>query len=370
MSTLFDQTTLNGMTLKNRFFRSATWEGLAGEDGSCTPRLIEMMERLAEGGVGAIITGHAYVEKLGQASPWQLGVHEDHLVDGLKHMVDAVHGRGGKIILQLAHAGIFSRYSPEPTGPSSVDGFSKHPIHVMTVDDIRTVVEAFGQASARARSAGFDGVQIHAAHGYLVNQFLSPVFNRRADAYGGAVENRSRLLVEIFERIRKEVGAGYPVLIKINCRDFLDHGLSGEDSLRICRVLQDEGLDAVELSGGTLVSGKLGPARSDVKPLDHEAYFSEYAKQFKSTLKLPVILVGGIRSVEISERIVSGGIADYVSMSRPFIREPGLINRWKSGDRCPAACLSDSKCFSPALKGEGLYCVIEKREPHGKRHRP
>ena len=365
MSKLFDPTEINGMTLKNRFVRSATWEGMASDDGACTPRLVDTIARLAEGGVGLIITGHAYVKKQGQAGQWQLGIYEDRLIAGLREMTDAVHQRGGRIIAQLAHSGLFADPSLTgypPLAPSVISGITEHAVQEMTLSDIQDVVESFGLAAQRAQKTGFDGVQLHAAHGYLLSQFLSPFFNRRSDRYGGNIENRAVIHLEILDTVRSYVGKDYPVLIKMNTRDFIEGGLELEDAVKAGKLLAQNRLDAIELSGGTGLSGKLNPVRTGIRKKADEAYFEDAADLFKEHIDIPIILVGGIRSFEVAERIVDSGIADYVSMSRPFIREPDLVNRWKSGDRSKAACLSDSRCFVPARTGKGIYCVMEERE--------
>ncbi len=364
MSKLFESTEINGMKLANRFVRSATWEGMANPDGSVTPLLIDLMAQLAKGRVGLIISSHAYVKPEGQAGSRQLGIYKDELVKGLKKMTRAVHEQGGRIVLQIAHSGCSANPSitgQDPLGPSNLEGFSKTPCREMTVQDIREVVEAFGLAAQRAKDAGFDGVQVHSAHGYLMNQFISPLFNKRTDDYGGSVENRSRALREVIQRVRSVVGTGYPVLIKLNSEDYLEGGLTLEDSLKIGAMAQKEGVDALELSGGTLRSGKLTPSRAGIASEDKEAYFQEAARAFKKVLEIPLILVGGIRSFTVADRIIDQGVADYISMSRPFIREPRLIKRWESGDLRKATCLSDNQCFAPSMAGEGIYCVVEKK---------
>ena len=365
MSRLFESSEINGMKLANRFVRSATCEGMASIDGAVTPKLIDAMTTLARGGVGLIISGHTYVSREGQASPWQLGVYKDDLIPGLQEMTAAVHATGGKIVMQLAHAGHFA---PEkltgqpPVVASDYEGLSRTPRKELTVQDIQDLVAAFADAARRAQSAGFDGIQIHAAHGYLLSQFLSPIFNRRADSYGGSIENRSRIIVEAIHAIRKAVGKEFPVLIKMNCRDFVENGLSLEDSIAVAGLLSDAGLDAIELSGGLLTNKKLSPSRPGIHSADKEAYFREELRAFKKRISIPLILVGGNRSFEVSEQLVSEGAADYIAMSRPLIREPDLIARWKSGDRRRAECKSDNLCFGPGREGRGIYCVTEERE--------
>jgi 2,4-dienoyl-CoA reductase-like NADH-dependent reductase (Old Yellow Enzyme family) len=365
MSKLFETSEINGMKLANRFVRSATWEGMAADDGACTPKLIDLIVSLARGGVGLIITSHAYVSPEGQAGPWQLGVYKDELVSGLTEMTKAVHDNGGKIVMQLAHAGYFA--NPKLTGqtpiaPSNAEGFAKGPRQEMNADEIQGVVKAYGAAAKRAQTAGFDGVQIHCAHGYLLSQFLSPAFNQRKDEYGGDILNRARALIEVLREIRQVVGKDYPVLVKMNCQDFIENGLQPEDSLQAGKMLVENGIDAIELSGGVLIGGKLSPSRMGIKSEEKEAYFQNEARTFKREVNVPLILVGGNRSFQMAERIVNEGVADYISLCRPLIREPDLVNRWRSGDLSKAACVSDNMCFKPAMKGDGIYCLTEERE--------
>ncbi len=365
MSKLFEPSIINGMKLSNRFVRSATWEGMAADDGAVTPKLTETMVALAKGGVGLIISSHAYVLPEGQAGSWQLGIYKDELVQGLKEMTQAVHNYDTKIVMQMSHAGHFAAKKLTGRAPlvvSDFEGLAKSPRQEMTTEYIRDLVVAFANAAGRAKAAGFDGVQIHSAHGYLLNQFLSPAFNRRQDEYGGDIGNRAGIHLEIYKAIRASVDKDFPVLIKLNSRDFVDNGLTLEDSLQVGRRLADAGLDAIELSGGLLTGGKLSPSRSGIDSEEHEAYFQEEARAFKKQIGIPLILVGGMRSLEVAERLVEDGVADYISMSRPFIREPALINRWKAGDRRRALCESDNLCFAPGMQGQGIYCVTEERE--------
>jgi len=363
MSKLFETTHINGMGLPNRFVRSATWEGMAAEDGSCTPRLIKLMTQFAAGGVGLIITGHTYVRPDGQGSPWQLGIYKDELIEGLRDMTRAVHISGGRIAVQITHGGLFARedlIGQTPLALSRVEDFGQSTGKEMTVDEIQSIIEAYVQAARRAKEAEFDAVQIHAAHGYLLSQSLSPAFNRRRDVYGGPVENRVKFLLKVLQGVRSVVGADFPILVKLNCQDFLDGGLILEDSLKVGTILEEEGIDAIELSGGTIVLGN--HCRKDINSEENEAYFRNEAKAFKEKLHVPLILVGGIRSFQLAERLVEEGYTDYISMSRPFIREPDLVNRWASGDLRKATCFSDSLCRGPVMEGKGLYCVVEKKE--------
>ena len=365
MSRLFEPGEINGMKLKNRFVRSATWEGMAADDGSCTPKLISLMADLARGGVGLIISSHSYVQKVGQAGNGQIGIYEDDMITGLKKMTAAVHDQRGKIVCQLAHAGFFANpklSGQTPIAPSNVEGIAKDPRKEMAPEDIEGVIEAFAAAANRAKSAGFDGVQIHGAHGYLLSQFISPMFNFRTDEYGGSIENRARLPLEVFTAIRKTVGNDYPVLIKLNCKEFIDNGLTPQEFVQVGTMLAEAGMDAIEVSGGLAISPKILPSQLGINKEEKEAYFQKEAKALKSQTNIPIILVGGNRSFHVAERILQETVADYISMSRPLIREPHLINRWKAGDLTKSACVSDNMCFQPAIDGKGVYCVTEKRQ--------
>ena len=365
MSILFESTEINGMRLDNRIVRSATWEGMAAQDGGCTPELVDVISALAKGGVGLVITSHAYVRSDGQAGARQLGIYDDALIKGYHKMTGAVHELGGRIVTQIAHAGLFASFKlteQVPMAPSRLEGLTQFPHREMSIEDIQEVTASFGRAAYRAREAGFDGIQLHSAHGYLMSQFLSPAFNKRRDDYGGPLRNRVRFILEVLNRVRAEVGDDFPILVKMNSEDFVENGLTQEDSVKAGVMLQEEGIDAIELSGGTPFSGELGGIRKGIKSEADEAYFRDAAKAFKEALWIPIILVGGIRSFQVAEDLITGATADYISMSRPFIREPALVNRWKSGDRSRARCLSDSHCFRPIISGEGIHCVVERKQ--------
>jgi 2,4-dienoyl-CoA reductase-like NADH-dependent reductase (Old Yellow Enzyme family) len=367
MSKLFETTKINGMTLQNRFVRSATWEGMADEDGSCNAKMIELMQNLAKGGVGLIITGHAHVLSEGQASPFQTGMYKDDHIPGLRQVIDAVHDEGGKIVLQIAHAGCqaLQRFTKtEPVGPSVFENRGKAMCREITKDKINNTIQAFVMAAVRARKAGFDGIQIHGAHGYLISQFLSPFYNKRTDEYGGSLENRARLLLEVYREIRNSVGNDYPVLLKVNSQDYIENGLNINEMVAVSDMLQNEGIDAVEVSGGTIHADRahvpVRPGKLDSE--DKEVFYREAAITYKEKIKVPLMLVGGIRSFNVADKLVNDGLTDYVSLSRPLIREPDLINRWESGDLRKATCISCNACFKPGVKGNGIYCVALEKE--------
>ena len=201
------------------------------------------------------------------------------------------------------------------------------------------------------------------AFGYLISQFLSPFFNKRKDEYGGSIENRARIVLDVLRGIREAVGEDLPVLIKMNSEDFVDGGFSVDDMLGVAVMLEMSGIDAIELSGGTPNSGPYFPVRKGkIDSQEKEVFYLQAAKRYKGRVGIPLILVGGIRSYPVAAKLVQQEIADYISLCRPLIREPDLVNRWKNGDRRKSTCLSDNKCFGPIMKGEGVYCAVERSE--------
>lgn len=361
MPSPFDTAAIGRLELANRFVRSATWEGMCDEKGAPGERLASLYESLAEGGVGLIVTGYAYVHEGGRQLPNGLGMHSDALIAPLMDLTGRVHAKGGRIAAQLFHGGgqanrKSSGLSPIAPSAVSLPQYPEVPVE-MTREDIRHLVASFGRAAGRAKKAGFDGVQLHGAHGYLVSQFLSPQANRRSDEYGGAIVNRLRFMVEVARAVRSAVGGEYPVWVKLNGDDFLPGGFSLEDAVEAARTLEREGIDAIEVSGGTPASGERTPARARIDSTEKEAYHRGLARAVKRAVGIPVGLVGGLRSPSVMEEIYRAGDADFFSMARPLIREPGLVNRWASGDRTRAACISCNGCFSAGLKEGGIRCV-------------
>lgn len=363
---MFEDSVIGRLPLRNRIVRSATWEGMCRGDGSPTERLVALYEALAEGGVGLIITGYAYVRPEGQQAPGMMGMHDDARVPALQELTRRVHARGGTIVTQLVHAGGQANRSVSgrpPVAPSAVSlpQYPETPAE-LSPDVIAAVAADFGRAAGRARNAGFDGVELHGAHGYLISQFLSPLANRRTDDFGGPLQNRGRFLVEVVRAVRGTVGPDYPLWIKLNGDDFLEGGFSLEEACRIARMLEENGIDAIEVSGGTPASRDKSPARPRIDAPEKEAYHRGMARAIKKQVRLPVGLVGGLRSPSVLEGILEAGDADFVSLARPLIREPGLVGRWSSGDRARATCISCNGCFAAGLKEGGIYCVVDRKE--------
>ncbi|MCP3942812.1 MAG: NADH:flavin oxidoreductase [Desulfobacteraceae bacterium] len=370
MSRLFESTRINGMELKNRFVRSATYEAMAGLDGIANDQLLGCMAKLARGDIGLVITGHAHVTLEGQAGPRQMGIYSDAMIESLKQVALAVHENGGVVAVQLAHAGKrgIGKNQYSPLGPSDVFEKRVKKTCAMTIKDIKRTVIAFGDAAQRAIKSGFDAVQIHAAHGYLLSQFLSPYYNQRDDNYGGTLENRARLLVEVYQEIRQRVGNSFPIMVKINSEDFLQGGLTVEEMIRVAKMLEDRGMDAIEMSGGTFDSGKLFPVRGGTsKSEDKEIYYRKAARLFKKKIGIPLILVGGFLSYDLAEDVINSEDADYIALSRSLIREPSLVKRWAAGDRTKASCSSCNRCLLTLGMEEALHCPDEKKETKKKK---
>ncbi len=348
-SILFSPVAVGAVTVANRFARSATQDYMATEAGEVTDRQVELYSRLAEGEVGLIISGHAYVRKEGQASPRQLAVSGDRFVPGLGRIAAAVHRFPSRVFLQIAHAG---RQTKEklcrctPVSPSAVyDPVSKVMPRELSADEVRALIADFVQAARRAGEAGFDGVQLHVAHGYLLSSFLSPHTNRRTDEWGGPLENRARVVVETIRGIRSLLGPGFPVIVKLNSMDFMDGGLTVEESARAAALLERAGVDGIEVSGGMAEAGR-GSIWPGLRKPDDEGYFVEAAARIKAAVKVPVFGLGGVRTLKVAEKMVADGRVDIVSMSRPFIRDPYLVKHFREGLVSKSECISCNKCHS------------------------
>jgi 2,4-dienoyl-CoA reductase-like NADH-dependent reductase (Old Yellow Enzyme family) len=367
-SKLFDKTTIRNINLKNRFIWSATWQGKSNHDGTCSSSLISSMLQVARGETGLIITEMTYVSRNGVCAPRQMGAYEDNLFPGLERMTCFVHRAGSPIVMQLVHGGLFSApilSGSIPLGPSSLETPDGKIGKEMSKSDIDEAINAFRNAAVRAKIAGFDGVQIHAAHGWLLSQFLSPFFNKRTDEYGGSLENRARIVIEVARRIREATGDNFAVLVKINSDDFLPGGFNTDEMLEVSAMLENAGVDAIEISGGTIGALLSGNADASFSPVSRkDIYYAEAAKRLKEKINIPVILVGGIRTFETADELVKTGVADYISLCRPLIREPDLIKKWKSGNLKKSDCISDSACFQPGMEGKGVHCVHVKNDKY------
>ncbi len=367
MYAVFEPVSIGPLKARNRIVRSATWLGLADPGGRVTDEQVDRYRELGRGGAGVVITGYAAVSPEGRQAPRMLGAWDDGHVEGLARLARAIREGGALAGVQLVHAGGQTRSAwtggLAPIAPSFVDHpqFPEMP-REMSAEQIGRVVADFGRAARRVREAGFDFVQLHAAHGYLINQFLSPGTNQRADAYGGTLRNRFRFLAEVMAAVQAAAGPDFPVAVKLNGCDFVPQGLEEDEAVQVAEWLAQRGVVFIEVSGGTPASGDRGPARAGVRPGEGEAYLRHLAAAVKRRVGCAVALVGGLRRVETLEDAVIEGVADLFSLSRPLIWEPDLPARWASGDRAPARCVSCNGCFGPGWKGEGVRCVVKEEK--------
>jgi NADPH2 dehydrogenase len=319
MANLLTPLSFSGLVLRNRVVMPPMWSGQATPEGEVTDAIIEYHRRRAAAGCGLVIVEHTFVQPRGRHTPTQMGVYSDSLIDGLSRLAAAVRAEGASVVLQLAHAG--SRGSSKtigqkPVGPSAV----RHPYEpdgeipdALTVEEISEVVASFGDAAARAFDAGFDGVEVHAAHGFLLSQFLSPLTNRREDAYGGSLENRERIHIEILVEIRNRIGPHRPVFFRLGAHDETPGGLEIDESCAVAERLEQLGVDLIDVSGG--LQGSRGTGKGT-------GYFVPYAAAIKSRLQIPVLVTGGIREPVLADQIVREGRADLVGIGRAMLEDP------------------------------------------------
>jgi len=363
MSILFTASSIKSVKIKNRFVRSATYEGMGTSDWRPTRKLAELYCELADAEVGLIITGGIHVDRdiefqKARYGSFQMAIDRDNCIKDWRKITELVKSYGAKIMMQIYHPG--RRGGISPIAPSSVtDRALNIKSRVLTISEIKDLVEFFSQACRRSLEAGFDGVQLHGAHGRLINNFFSPITNIRTDKYGGSTENRARFVVEIIERARELVGRHYPLLIKMNCDDFVSGGLNANEAVGLAKIITQAGVDCIEVTGGTPESLPFIKRldRQTITGSHKEAYFRNLSLTIKKAVDVPVILVGGMRTPRVMEEIIEKGIADFISLSRPFIREPVLVKQWKLGGKSKARCISCSECMKVLL--EPLKCYAK-----------
>ncbi|MEE8413676.1 MAG: NADH:flavin oxidoreductase [Dehalococcoidales bacterium] len=356
MAELFEPVTIGSLELKNRVVRSATWDGAADPSGAVTDDSVALFRELGRGNIGLIVTGHAFVSLLGQATSAQYGVHTDEMIPGLKRLVEAVHQGGAKIAIQITHSGINSGYLRQQGIALQVvsprNGL-KALQQEMTDGDIEALIDDFVLATQRAIEAGFDIVQLHGAHGYMMSQFLSPLSNQRTDRWGGSDANRRRFHLEMIKKIRQVIGRDFPLMIKFGVMEDREGGLSLSESVKTAQEMVEQGIDALEISSG----GSRGSIPRLAEDGSEQVVFRDRAAAVKKAVNVPVILVGGIRSLPMATKILHSGDVDLIAMCRPFIREPDLMVRWQRGEVEPATCISCNKC----MPGERVLSCGEDR---------
>ncbi|NNK86015.1 MAG: NADH:flavin oxidoreductase [Desulfobacterales bacterium] len=394
MSILFDKTQIKGMELKNRLVRSATHEAMADDEGFPTDKLFKLYDRLAEGGVGLIITGYTFVSRDGKFKA-MLGIDTDQHVSKYRELVDRVHQKGAKIAMQINHCGrqtTEKMTGTQPIAPSPVKDQSMFVMpRAMTEEDIERIIEAFAEAARRVKKSGFDAVQLHGAHGYLISQFLCPHTNRRSDKWGGSTENRMRFVNETYKRVRENVGDDYPVLIKVSAYDYMKNGLKPEEGFVIAEKIAEMGFDGIEVScgigedGGSTLRGDIpfdvildewemyknknflfkyimkNFGSKIMKPIPFtQGYNRESARIIKKKVNVPIFVVGGMIDPELMEETVQSGEADYISMCRALITDPKFPNKIKDGNRELSRCIHCNLCLF-YLSTRSVRCYRGKR---------
>ena len=333
---LFTPITLpNGTTIKNRFFKSAMSEGMGTKNFQPKKNIATLYKRWAEGGTGLIITGNIMVDPKGTAEPGNIVFDKNSNMEILKEWAKQGQQHGAKVMVQLNHPGKQApkTVSKQTVAPSAVplgNGLNKlfSTPRALTTSEVEELVQKFVTSAKITKEAGFSGVQIHAAHGYLISQFLSPHDNRRTDKYGGSLENRMRFLKEIYLGMREELGKNFTIGIKINSTDFKEDGLTEEDSLKTIIELANLGLDFVEISGGTYERPAMMGATSKST---NQVFFAEYSKKLKQKIEIPVVVTGGIRSINAMNTLLNDNTTDFIGIARPLTIDPNIPNKIKQG---------------------------------------
>ncbi len=370
---LFSPKKIGSILIKNRIVRSATFMFMAEKYGYIAERLLNMYEELAKGGTGLIITGAVAMDPSAAGGPYQVCLYDDSHMPGHKNLVNLIHEYDDtKIAIQFNHLGRLGYHPKYPNfapSPIPYKGTGITP-QELTTEEVREFVKKFIDAGLRAYECGYDIVQLHAAHGYFLNNFISPYTNIRSDEFGGSIQRRTKILVDIYNGIRDELGNQFPIMIKLQSQDYIPNGINEGEGIEIAKIISDSIFDGIEPSGGGRESIEFMkntlPSKIVKKP-EEENYFLSFAKKVKPFMKdCALILVGGIRNPISAEKILKEGDVDFISMSRPLIHEPDLPDRWKNGDLSPAKCISCNGCLMAMQKGP-VYCVTKKRREEKQR---
>lgn len=331
-----------GVTLPNRLAKSAMSEQLGDAAGAPTSALSAVYRRWAEGGAGLVITGNVMVDGRHLGEPHNVVLEDERHLDAFRAWADAARSGPGALWVQLNHPG---RQAPrfataEPVAPSAVPMTPATvfaPPRALTSDEVHEVVARFGRAAGLVRAAGFNGVQIHGAHGYLVSQFLSPRTNQRDDEWGGTPERRRRFVLAVVAAMREAVGPGFPVGIKVNSADFQRGGFTEDEAFDVLQALDDAGVDLIEISGGTYEApAMLGPKPQKASTQAREAYFLTFAERARERVRTPLMLTGGFRTRSAMEAALASGAIDMAGLARPLCLDPDLPRKLLDGlERCP-----------------------------------
>lgn len=360
---LFTPVSIGSLKPANRIVMPAMATNYATPEGFVTERQIAYYVARAKGGAGYLTTEHTGILQQGKASPRMLLVSTDEHTSSFQRLVRAVHDAGGKMVIQINHAG--RQTLPAVTGMPIV-GPSPVPVtgtpspsgdnvpRELSSSEIRQIVDAFSAAAGRVKEAGADGVELHMAHGYLICSFLSPFSNKRTDHYGGSIENRARLAVEVLRAVRGRVGPNYPVICRLSGDEYVEGGLKIGETVRIAKILEKEGADALHVSACNAASVYLNHPPYYVE----EGIFVHLAESVKSAVSIPVIAVGRIRKPTMADEIVSKGKADLVSMGRALIADPNMPRKAKEGRLDEIVpCISCNRCIA-TLRKDSVRCTV------------
>jgi 2,4-dienoyl-CoA reductase-like NADH-dependent reductase (Old Yellow Enzyme family)/NADPH-dependent 2,4-dienoyl-CoA reductase/sulfur reductase-like enzyme len=354
---LYSPFQVKNLVLRNRLVYPPIGTGYTTNLGVVTPRVIAYHQARAAGGVGLNILEFTVVEEYGNLHSNMPGIYDDSHIPGLKRLTEAIHQANGKICVQLGHAGrrAKSTYNGgrRPRAPSSIPELGGDHPYEMNQSQIDYMQECFYKAAKRARQAGFDAVEMHAAHGYLIHQFLSPLSNRRTDAYGGSLENRARFALETLSRIREGVGDEFPVFCRVSGDDFLDGGSSLAETKQFVKLLEKAGVDLIDVSAGVPESSERVVPPMAVDRGCNVAMTAEIKRQ----VSLPVICVGRIKSLEEAEAILQGGSADLIALGRALIADPDLPQKTCAGERV-RPCIGCNQCIDRLYRNMGVACMV------------
>lgn len=328
----------NGVVISNRIAKSALSEGIAEPNGSPSQALFNLYKRWGEGGAGILFTGNVNVDKGHQTNANVMILEKDnpHL-EAYSKLAEVAQAHGTHLWIQISHPGRQTpKYlTPEPVSASDVAmpmGLYNQP-RPLTEDEIWDIVERFGDAALIAKQAGMKGAQIHGAHGYLVSQFLSGLTNLRTDQWGGSLENRARFCMEIYKNMRSKCGADFSLGIKINSADFQRGGFTEEESMAVIQMLDEAGMDLIEVSGGTYERAAMVGTQHKESTIKREAYFLEFIQKVRSKVKTPLMLTGGFRTLETMEAAIENGELDFIGLGRPFCLFPDVAKELMNGSR-------------------------------------
>lgn len=321
---LLEPLKIKSLNLANRLVMPPLATAKAEDDGSVSKQLLDYYAEKSKGGyIALVIIEHSYVRPDGKAIKNQLSVADDSMIKGLKQLAEVIHGNGTKAVMQISHAGVRTNeeiIGTKPVGPSAVVNPREGNVpREISEAEISQIIKAFGDAARRVKEAGFDGVEIHSAHGYLLNQFLSPVTNQREDRYGGSLSNRMRIHLEIIEAVQTAVEKDFPVFLRLGADDFIEGGTTIEDSKMAAREFVHAGVDILDISGGLL--------GYNIPDLSGQGYFAHLSEAIKQVVEVPVILTGGITEAQAAEDLLAAGKADLIGVGRAILKDSDWARR-------------------------------------------